>query len=122
MNKIALVVGASGITGSNLAEKLISQGWTTYGLARNPNVEIQHLIDFQAKNAFAPKTSPPYPVTAWVNQESRKVALQNTARIFPIEKPFNGRNASMVNPRFVVKYGSLIVWRHMNFVCDCLPL
>lgn len=35
MDKIALVVGASGITGSNLAEKLIAQGWTTYGLARN---------------------------------------------------------------------------------------
>jgi nucleoside-diphosphate-sugar epimerase len=48
MNEIALVVGASGITGSNLAEKLISQGWTTYGLARNPNVEIQHLIPVAA--------------------------------------------------------------------------
>lgn len=36
MKNIALVVGASGITGSNLAEKLIEQGWETYGLARNP--------------------------------------------------------------------------------------
>ncbi|MCC9138646.1 NAD-dependent epimerase/dehydratase family protein [Pontibacter silvestris] len=36
MNKTALIVGASGITGSNLAQELISQGWTTYGLARNP--------------------------------------------------------------------------------------
>jgi nucleoside-diphosphate-sugar epimerase len=39
MNKVALVVGASGITGSNLAEKLIAEGWETYGLARNPNTE-----------------------------------------------------------------------------------
>ncbi|MDV7695936.1 SDR family oxidoreductase [Chryseobacterium soli] len=39
----ALVVGATGITGSNLAEELISQGWTTYGLSRNPNNNIQGL-------------------------------------------------------------------------------
>jgi nucleoside-diphosphate-sugar epimerase len=43
MEKIALVVGASGITGSNLANKLISKGWNTYGLARNPNSEIEGL-------------------------------------------------------------------------------
>jgi len=43
MDKIALVVGASGITGSNLAEKLIAQGWETYGLARTPNKEINQL-------------------------------------------------------------------------------
>lgn len=43
MSKIALVVGASGITGVNLAEKLISKGWETYGLARNPNQEIKDL-------------------------------------------------------------------------------
>jgi GDP-D-mannose dehydratase len=36
MENIALVVGATGITGSNLAEKLINRGWITYGLARNP--------------------------------------------------------------------------------------
>ncbi|MCX3266048.1 SDR family oxidoreductase [Pedobacter agri] len=43
MDKIALVVGASGITGSNLAIKLIADGWNTYGLARNPNLEINNL-------------------------------------------------------------------------------
>lgn len=42
-NNIALVVGASGITGINLAEKLISKGWETYGLARNPNLEVKDL-------------------------------------------------------------------------------
>ncbi len=36
MKKIALVVGATGITGSNLAEELLAQHWDTYGLARNP--------------------------------------------------------------------------------------
>lgn len=43
VNKIALVVGVSGITGSNLAEELIKQGWTTYGLARNPNMNLAGL-------------------------------------------------------------------------------
>lgn len=48
MSDIALVVGASGITGGNLAEKLIAEGWTTYGLARNPKVEINGLQPIQA--------------------------------------------------------------------------
>lgn len=43
MDKIALVVGASGITGSSLAQKLISEGWITYGLARNPKTDIDNL-------------------------------------------------------------------------------
>lgn len=48
MSNIALVVGASGITGSNLAEKLTSTGWKTYGLARNPKNEIENLIPVSA--------------------------------------------------------------------------
>jgi len=43
MQHIALVVGASGITGSNLAHELITQGWQTYGLARTPNQDIADL-------------------------------------------------------------------------------
>jgi nucleoside-diphosphate-sugar epimerase len=43
INKTALVVGASGITGSNLSESLISKGWETYGLARTPNLENNNL-------------------------------------------------------------------------------
>jgi nucleoside-diphosphate-sugar epimerase len=42
-NKTALVVGASGITGINLAEKLLAKGWETYGLARTPNLEVKDL-------------------------------------------------------------------------------
>lgn len=44
----ALVVGATGITGSNLAEELISQGWTVYGLSRNPNSNITGLLSVKA--------------------------------------------------------------------------
>ncbi|MEJ5105641.1 SDR family oxidoreductase [Chryseobacterium sp. MYb328] len=46
--KTALVVGATGITGSNLAEELIAQGWTTYGLSRNPNENIPGLRSIKA--------------------------------------------------------------------------
>lgn len=47
-NKIALVVGATGITGSNLAKELLSQGWTTYGISRNTNNNIEGLISVKA--------------------------------------------------------------------------
>ncbi|AZA76559.1 SDR family oxidoreductase [Chryseobacterium sp. G0186] len=45
---VALVVGATGITGSNLAEELIAQGWITYGLSRNPNSNISGLRSIKA--------------------------------------------------------------------------
>lgn len=48
MENIALVVGSTGITGSNLASELISQGWTIYGLSRNPNSNISGLIPVKA--------------------------------------------------------------------------
>lgn len=48
MANIALVVGATGITGSNLTEKLIAKGWITYGLARNPNTETAGLLPIAA--------------------------------------------------------------------------
>lgn len=34
---IALVVGATGITGGNLASYLVASGWTVYGLSRTPS-------------------------------------------------------------------------------------
>jgi nucleoside-diphosphate-sugar epimerase len=43
MERTALVVGSSGLAGSNLAEQLIKEGWNTYGLARNPNTENKDL-------------------------------------------------------------------------------
>ncbi|RQO40520.1 NAD-dependent dehydratase [Chryseobacterium sp. KBW03] len=48
MENIALVVGATGITGSNLAEELIAQGWTTYGLSRNSNTNTPGLRPVKA--------------------------------------------------------------------------
>ncbi|WP_294296197.1 SDR family oxidoreductase [uncultured Chryseobacterium sp.] len=48
MKNIALVVGATGITGSNLAEELISQNWITYGLARNHRSAVAGLKPVKA--------------------------------------------------------------------------
>jgi len=62
MENIALVVGSTGITGSNLAEELIAQNWTTYGLARNPGIPIKGLKTIQAD---------------LLNEESLSVALKD---------------------------------------------
>ena len=61
-NKIALVVGATGITGSNLANELISQGWKTYGISRNTSNNIEGLISVKAD---------------LLNRESLEEALEN---------------------------------------------
>lgn len=37
MSKTALIVGAGGIVGGNLAERLLDRGWTVHGLARRPS-------------------------------------------------------------------------------------
>lgn len=44
----ALIVGASGITGSYLAKALLAKGWTAYGLSRNPVNDINGLIPVAA--------------------------------------------------------------------------
>lgn len=44
----ALVVGATGIAGSNLASKLLEQGWTVFGLSRNPKSDTEGLIPVAA--------------------------------------------------------------------------
>jgi nucleoside-diphosphate-sugar epimerase len=78
MNKIALVVGASGITGSNLAEKLISENWETYGLARTPNTKIKDLKPVQAdlldidslKKALADIKPTHVYITTWMRNDT----------------------------------------------------
>jgi nucleoside-diphosphate-sugar epimerase len=78
MNKIALVVGASGITGSNLAEALISKGWATYGLARNPNTAIKELkpisadlLNVDSLKAALAEVSPTHVyITSWMRNDT----------------------------------------------------
>jgi nucleoside-diphosphate-sugar epimerase len=44
----ALVVGASGIVGNNLARRLREQGWQVHGLARRPPTEIDGVVPVAA--------------------------------------------------------------------------
>ena len=43
MANTALIVGASGIVGNNLAHHLLAKGWHVHGLARRPPTDIQGL-------------------------------------------------------------------------------
>ncbi|WP_207955501.1 SDR family oxidoreductase [Segetibacter sp. 3557_3] len=78
MNKIALVVGASGIVGNNLSQELISNGWTTYGLARRPKNDIANLQPVAADlldvdnltNALADINPTHVFITSWMRNET----------------------------------------------------
>lgn len=43
MTQTALIVGASGIVGNNLAQHLLAKGWQVHGLARRPPTDIDGL-------------------------------------------------------------------------------
>ncbi len=70
MNKVALIVGASGITGSNLAQELLSQGWITYGLARNPKQDMPNLqpvaADLLQPESLRSALAPVYPTHVFI--------------------------------------------------------
>ncbi|MDB5020926.1 MAG: NAD-dependent dehydratase [Pedobacter sp.] len=78
MENIALVVGASGITGSNLARTLIAKGWTAYGLARNPNTDIEglkpvaaDLLDTHSLSEALGDLAPTHVyITSWMRNET----------------------------------------------------
>lgn len=78
MEKTALVVGASGITGGNLAQALTEQGWKTYGLSRRPNTFIPQLLPVaadlmdvqQLKTALADISPTHVFFTTWMKQDS----------------------------------------------------
>ncbi|WP_116108397.1 SDR family oxidoreductase [Lewinella sp. IMCC34191] len=48
MKNTALIVGASGISGNNLARELLEQDWTTYGLTRSSTVALEGLHSLKA--------------------------------------------------------------------------
>ena len=48
MAGLALVVGASGIVGNNLARHLRARGWPVYGLARRPPTDIDGMLPVPA--------------------------------------------------------------------------
>lgn len=80
MENIALVVGATGIAGRNLANELIGQGWRTYGIARHPKHDIDGLEMIKAdlldteNLAVALRDLQPTHVffTTWMRQDSEE--------------------------------------------------
>lgn len=78
MKNIALVVGATGITGSTLSGKLIGKGWTTFGLARNPQGDIENLkpvaadlLDLENLKIALKDVFPTHIyITSWMRQDS----------------------------------------------------
>ncbi|MBH3341170.1 SDR family oxidoreductase [Pseudomonas mendocina] len=75
----ALVVGATGITGGNLATYLLASGWTVYGLSRRPTQQsgvIPVAVDLLDKQA-AEQALAGLPIThvfyySWVRRDSEK--------------------------------------------------
>jgi nucleoside-diphosphate-sugar epimerase len=78
MDRIALIVGASGIIGSNLARELLAQGWTTYGLSRNPKDEVPglrpvaaDLLDPASLETALAEVAPTHVfITSWMRQDT----------------------------------------------------
>jgi nucleoside-diphosphate-sugar epimerase len=46
--RVGLVVGVTGIVGRNLAERLLQEGWTVYGLARRPETAPVGVLQVKA--------------------------------------------------------------------------
>ena len=78
MKPKALVAGASGITGSYLAEHLVSLGWEVYGLARKPPSNIEGVRPVAAdlldpaslKTALGGVEPTNVFITTWLRQDS----------------------------------------------------
>jgi nucleoside-diphosphate-sugar epimerase len=78
MTKTALVVGASGIAGSNLAIELLDKGWDVYGLARTPQTDLPglrpiaaDLLDPASLQAALSDVAPTNVfITAWLRQDT----------------------------------------------------
>ncbi|MFD1771192.1 SDR family oxidoreductase [Sphingobacterium suaedae] len=87
MEKIALVVGSSGMTGNNLAKELIAQGWKTYGLSRSSKNPMKGLIDIQAdllnpsalREALADVRPTHVFLTTWMRRNTEQENIQTNA-------------------------------------------
>lgn len=87
MTKSALIVGASGIAGSNLATELLSQGWTVYGLARGAKADGNGVIPVAAdlrdpaslQTALADIAPTNVFITAWLRQHTEQENIRVNA-------------------------------------------
>ena len=80
MTRRALIVGVTGLIGSNLAEHLISKSWEVYGLARKPSRGVQgvkpvaaDLLDPEALRGALADVGPTHVFfTTWVRRETEE--------------------------------------------------
>src|SRR3978361_70898 len=76
MTGTALIIGASGIVGSNLARHLLTKGWAVHGLARRPPTDIAGMTPVAAdlldpaalKTALAGLRPTHVFLTSWLRQ------------------------------------------------------
>ncbi|WP_158961745.1 SDR family oxidoreductase [Myroides fluvii] len=109
MNDKALIIGVSGIVGSNLAEELVNQGWETHGLARNPHVGIAGVIpveanlsDFsQLQLALADLTPTHVFFTSWMRGNSEEENIQ-------LNRGFVRDVLAILSPKKSVKHVALV--------------
>lgn len=90
MEKTALVVGSSGMSGNNLSKELIKQGWKTYGLSRGSGKDTEGVISVQAdlldttslKNVLAEVSPTHVFFTTWMRRNSENENIEaNSAMI-----------------------------------------
>jgi nucleoside-diphosphate-sugar epimerase len=106
---VALVVGATGIAGSNLVIKLIEKGWKVYGISRNPksNIEGMHsiaadLLNTESLTTALKEVSPTHVfLTTWMRNDTEEENIRiNSAMIRNI--------LTILSPKKTVKHVSLV--------------
>jgi nucleoside-diphosphate-sugar epimerase len=102
MENVALVVGATGITGSALAQKLIDKNWTTYGLSRSENTSIPglktiaaNLLDIDDLTQKLKDIRPTHVfITTWMRQDTEAENIRvNSAMVRNILESLSGQNS-----------------------------
>jgi nucleoside-diphosphate-sugar epimerase len=84
MSSRALIAGATGLIGSNLAEHLVSKGWEVYGLARNPRSHIAgvqpvaaELLEPESLHSAVSGIDPTHVfLTTWVRRATEEENIQ----------------------------------------------
>tara|TARA_B100000378_G_scaffold276363_1_gene274140 strand:- start:3935 stop:5059 length:1125 start_codon:yes stop_codon:yes gene_type:complete len=109
MDNIALIVGASGISGNNLAQELLKNNWTTYGITRKSEVKLKGLKNIKAdlldpkslKEALREVKPTHVFFTAWMRKETEAENIEvNSALV---------RNLlEVLSPKKSVKHVALV--------------
>ncbi|MBW2963005.1 SDR family oxidoreductase [Mesonia aestuariivivens] len=109
MKNSALIVGASGIAGNNLAQELLENKWTTYGITRSSEVNLKglknikaDLLDPKALEKALKDIEPTHVFfTAWILKDSEEENIKVNSKIV--------RNLlDVLSPKKSVKHVALV--------------